>query len=103
MGIMNPSKLRNFLKKLPYAHFDNSTKIAVETIITKYLNGEIVPVVRCKDCIYSRPIDREDSYEAFYGEDCVWCTENDVGMHNHGFCSKGERKDDDTIDCETDG
>ena len=51
-------------------------------------------IVQCKDCMHSRPIDREDSYEAFFGEDCVWCTENDVGMHNHGFCSKGERKDD---------
>ena len=56
--------------------------------------ADFVDVVRCKDCIYSRPIDREDSYEAFFGGDCVWCTENDVGMHNHGFCSKGERRDD---------
>lgn len=45
MAIMNPSKLRNFLKKLPYSHFDNSTKTAVEALITKYLNGDIVPVV----------------------------------------------------------
>lgn len=52
---------------------------------------DAVPVVRCKDCIYSRPIDREDSYEAFFGEDSVWCTHRDSGEYGLGFCYCGER------------
>lgn len=48
-------------------------------------------IVRCKDCIYSRPLDMEDDYEAFFGEDSVWCTHRDSGEYGLGFCYCGER------------
>lgn len=52
--------------------------------------ADFVDVVRCKDCIHSRPIDREDSYEDLFGEDCVWCDELYAGKKNIDFCSHGE-------------
>jgi hypothetical protein len=89
MGIMNPSKLRNFLKRLPYAHFDNSTKIAIETLITKYLNGEIAPVVRCKDCRDYKPNPYSEGNEKL----CM-CWADWIPTEPDDFCSCGERKED---------
>lgn len=45
MAIMNPSKLRDILDLLPCCNLSDTKKKAIEAIITKYLNGEIVPVV----------------------------------------------------------
>ena len=58
---------------------------------------DYVDVVRCKDCIYSRPLNREDDYEAFFGEDSVWCTHRGSGEYGLGFCSLGERDEDEKI------
>lgn len=54
-------------------------------------------IVRCKDCIYSRPLDMEDDYEAFFGEDSVWCTHRDSAEYGLGFCSLGERDENEKI------
>ena len=45
MAKMNPSKLRNVLEALPSCDLPNTKKKAIEAIITKYLEGDIVPVV----------------------------------------------------------
>lgn len=57
---------------------------------------ELAPVVRCKDCKFRF---RNN------GHDKNGCpiTDSDIWMDDSGFCSDGERKDDDTIDCEADG
>ena len=88
MAIMNPSKLRDVLDLLPYCNLSDTKKKAIEAIITKYLNGEIVPVVRCKDCKHGELDDSErDNYYHCRHHGCDW---ND-GEH---FCGYGERKAD---------
>lgn len=53
---------------------------------------DAVPVVRCKDCEYHRPINRKDTYENLFVDGCVWCLEHDDGMRADDFCSYGERR-----------
>ena len=45
---------------------------------------DAVPVVRCKDCTYYK-----ESYEG------VFCSSTGAGMPEDGYCSDGERKDED--------
>ena len=60
---------------------------------------DAVPVVRCKDCKYSR--ERNSCEKKYLVEEVVICTNNDVhddawgAMYEDDFCSYGERKDDD--------
>ncbi len=47
---------------------------------------DAVPVVRCKDCLFSEPCDASDSYvecHQFFG----------MAMENDWYCAGGERKD----------
>lgn len=55
---------------------------------------DAVPVVRCKDCKYYEEQDGDD-YEGEQGEDS-WgvCRNTGAGMMRCGYCSYGERKDD---------
>lgn len=53
-----------------------------------------VNVVFCKDCRYSRPINRKDSYENSYIEECIFCIEHDKGKLPDDYCSDGVRRDD---------
>lgn len=57
-----------------------------------------VPVVRCKDCknYNQNPYSEQD-------EKLCMCWSDWIPTEPDDFCSYGERKDDDTIDCETDG
>lgn len=89
MATMNPSKLRDILEKLPYSGFRESKQQAIRAIITKYLNGELVHVVRCKDC----------EYWMYEYDDVGLCAvdapdTDGVERHAFDFCSCGERKDD---------
>lgn len=54
---------------------------------------DAVPVIRCKDCKYYEQTD--DDYEGEQGEDS-WgvCRNTGAGMMRCGYCSYGERKDD---------
>lgn len=47
-------------------------------------NGELVSVVRCKDCRYYNPIDENKPYPCGYG--IYMCNKDD-------FCSYGERRE----------
>lgn len=58
MAIMNPSKLRDVLDILPSCNLSDSKKRAIEAIITKYLNGDIVTVVHGRWVVYTD----EDEY-----------------------------------------
>lgn len=82
---MNPSKLRDVLDLLPYCNLSDTKKKAIEAIITKYLNGEIVPVVRCKDCLYYH----NDISGIPFCE--IW---DDCFTDDDGYCYRGERKAD---------
>lgn len=34
---------------------------------------DVVEVVRCKDCIHHRQLDRKDRYEDSFVKGCLWC------------------------------
>lgn len=84
MAIMNPSKLRDVLDLLPYCNLSDSKKRAIEAIITKYLNGEIVPVVRCKDCCHKHIVTCEGMIGCIYKGKLIQMKPTD-------YCSYGER------------
>ena len=67
---------------------------AIKCFVEEMPTIDAVPVVRCKDCMHSRPIDREDSYEDFFDEDSVWCTLRDSGECSMGFFYCAVRRDD---------
>lgn len=49
--------------------------------------GELVPVVRCKDCVH---------FSGDMPEGWNWCKEHERGyIGDYDFCSYGERKDND--------
>ena len=70
--------------------------IAGQETLQKYFvrNADVVEVVRCKDCVSSRMLNRKDRFENAYDIDCVYCMLHDMGMRRDGFCSDGERKTD---------
>jgi hypothetical protein len=97
MAKMNPSKLRNVLEALPSCDLSNTKKEAIEAIITKYLEGDIVPVVRCKDCLYYHKPHvlcydgTEKDYSEFPPEAFVtigWGVNGDYGINIGGKCEK---------------
>lgn len=59
--------------------------------------ADVVPVVRCKDCKYSRPLNKSEK-ERFV-EGVLMCTNSEVSEYgitdvwDTHFCSYGERKD----------
>ena len=78
-------------------HAINGVKaVDIGTVISFMQNQfvvDAVPVVRCKDCEYHRPINRKDTYENLFVDGCVWCLEHDDGMRADDFCSYGERRE----------
>ena len=58
--------------------------------------ADVVEVVRCKDCVYSREMDKYE--REIYLSNCVGCTMHSKSYHgvimqDDDFCSYGERKD----------
>lgn len=43
--------------------------------------------VCCENCLYSRELDRSDTYEGDFIEDCVWCNMFGDGMLRRDYCS----------------
>ena len=60
--------------------------------IDKEPAADVVEVVRCKDCVSSRPINKEYWVENAFYEECVWCQWFDTGMLPDEYCSYGKRK-----------
>lgn len=52
---------------------------------------DMVAVVRCKDCVNSRGLDRRDPFENEFVDGVVWCNEHGDGVFEQDFCSYGER------------
>ena len=65
-------------------------------IIDTAPTADVVEVVRCKDCINSRPLCNTE--KQLYCENCVGCTYLSTSycsviMFEDDYCSKGERKE----------
>lgn len=55
----------------------------------------VVEVVRCKDCIHHRQLDRKDRYEDSFIEGCLWCMlGRGDGVMPEQFCDYGEKNHD---------
>ena len=57
--------------------------------LQKESDGELVAVVRCKDCEWCKPIGGDEN--SFYKN----CFRHEIAVHDVGFCAWGERKEDD--------
>lgn len=55
--------------------------------------ADVVEVVRCKDCVSSRPLNRNDRFEARYIDGCIYCMRSDEGVAKDDYCSFGERRE----------
>lgn len=54
-------------------------------------SADVVEVVRCKDCIHHRQLDRKDRYEDSFIEGCLWCMlGRGDGVMPEQFCDYGE-------------
>lgn len=54
--------------------------------------GEVVEVVRCKDCMCGRPTNKSDRFEAKYPPEYLYCCVHESGVKKDGYCSYGKRK-----------
>ena len=64
-----------------------------EVVADYLLDNDVVPVVRCKDCIW---FDLEDELpDVFRSEQYCYCTEANTYVPINHFCSFGERRTDD--------
>lgn len=59
----------------------------VQGVLDAQPTADAVRVVRCKDCTYYK-----ESYEG------AFCSNTGAGMDEDGYCSDGERKEDDETD-----
>lgn len=55
---------------------------------------DAVPVIRCKDCKYSRELNHEDPKERQFIEGCVWCMNWEYGVFPDDYCSNAKRRED---------
>ena len=64
-------------------------------IVDEQQTADVVEVVRCKDCVHSRPIDNTKSPERYFKDECVVCECEDVVgdmptvYSPYHFCSYG--------------
>jgi len=63
----------------------------VENLIESQPTVDAVPVVRCKDCKYCERYNDSDIYYCTYFENNYM----HIPKPDYGYCSRGERKDDD--------
>lgn len=67
-----------------------------DRIIRAMPTADVVEVVKCKDCKYSREMDKYE--KLLYLETCVGCTHHSTSyysliMQGDDYCSYGERKE----------
>lgn len=55
---------------------------------------DVEHVIRCKDCHYSRELNREDPKEWQFVEGCVWCMNWEYGVFPDDYCSNAKRRKD---------
>lgn len=54
--------------------------------------ADVVHVIRCKDCKYSRELNHEDPKERQFIEGCVWCMNWEYGVFPGDYCSNAKRR-----------
>ena len=89
MRLIDAGKLRAEYLGMPncYNGFsDTYDKAMIVDMVDEQPTIDAVPVVRCKDCTEFSDDDEEDGWG--------FCNNTGVGMERDGFCSCGERKDD---------
>lgn len=87
------SKLMEHLRKYPNACYSVSEIIL---ILNNVPTADVVEVVRCKDCVYSRELDKYE--KKLYLDNCVGCCFHSKSYHSlimedKDFCSCGIRKE----------
>ena len=76
--------------KYPKGMFD------CEDVVSSIENApaaDVEHVIRCKDCHYSRELNREDPKERQFIEGCVWCMNWEYGVFPDDYCSNAKRKE----------
>ena len=66
----------------------------VKTLIVRQQTVDAVPVIRCRDCKYSRELNHEDPKERQFIEGCVWCMNWEYGVFPDDYCSNAKKKED---------
>ena len=66
----------------------------VKTLIVRQQTVDAVPVIRCRDCKYSRELNHEDPKERQFIEGCVWCMNWEYGVFPDDYCSNAKRRED---------
>ena len=66
----------------------------VKTLIVRQQTVDAVPVIRCRDCKYSRELNHEDPKERQFIEGCVWCMNWEYGVFPDDYCSNAKRRND---------
>ena len=66
----------------------------VKTLIVRQQTVDAVPVIRCRDCKYSRELNHEDPKERQSIEGCVWCMNWEYGVFPDDYCSNAKKKED---------
>ena len=70
-------------------------RTALKHIVADFPSADVVPVVRCQDCVYARPLkDMNYDYLCHY-----W---NGHSCNQNQFCSQGKRKEDENEKKDTD-
>ena len=62
-------------------------------IVRNIKAADAVPVIRCKDCKYSRELNHEDPKERQFIEGCVWCMNWEYGVFPDDYCSNAKKKE----------
>lgn len=63
-------------------------------VFTKMVNDmSAIDIVKCRECRYSRELNRNDRGENRYIDGCIWCANHCKGMLEDDFCSEGERRE----------
>ena len=53
---------------------------------------DCVPVIRCKDCKFSRELRSEDTQGRQFIEDCIWCANWKYAVMPEDYCLNAKRK-----------
>lgn len=94
MRLIDANALKNFVSSKSTYWLNDWSTLGVLAAVDVQPTIDAVEVVRCKDCVKSRPLNRGDRLENQYVDGCVWCMEHSNGVYEDDFCSYGERKDD---------
>ena len=103
---INREKLLEHIKDVPTWEIDDKgvydTKYPkgmfdCEDVVSSIENApaaDVEHVIRCKDCHYSRELNREDPKERQFIEGCVWCMNWEYGVFPDDYCSNAKRRKD---------